>query len=163
MPISKLTHSGDHDQMAPRNRRTGDLIPGVSPEMAAEYEANTRTLLPEGVAGPMLPEEAGYHDAIVRMAHTGEDDKYYSDNRTYVGAGKNWVNRNRDAAVSGNGMGFVSAIQQSGDPRLGGASTRHGEGRMGSSVIQQDFDAARLYEKGVRTAQIDDLDSRLPK
>jgi hypothetical protein len=127
--------------------------------MAAEYEANTRTLLGQGVAGPMLPGEAGFHDALVRKAHYGDDAADYKSDRTYVGPGTNW-DQYRDSAVHSTGMGFMAALSQEGDPRLGGASTKYGAGRMGSDVTEQDYEAARNYEKGVRNAQITELETR---
>lgn len=75
--MQKKTFSGDHHMLAPRNARTGQLIhPGaMSPEMLETWEADTHSLQglgaePSGVAhGPYLPEQAGYHDAVVRRSN----------------------------------------------------------------------------------------------
>ena len=167
MPKAKLTHSGDHDQMAPRNRRTSELIPGMSPEEAAEYIANTRTLLAAGEAGPMLPYEAGYHDATIRR-HAGADSDYGSDN-VYVGAGRNFSRS--DAVREGGGAGFSGAVAQEGDPRLGGTVIKYGNygdgpidtktGRNSLSTVSQDFDAMRSYERGAKDSRSADLNRRV--
>ena len=171
MPKAKLTHSGDHDQMAPRNRITSQLIPGMSPEEAAEYIANTNTLLAAGEAGPMLPYQAGYHDETIRR-HAGSDkDTEYGSENTYVGAGRNF--KRMDAVLEGGGPGHPGMIDQEGDVRLGGTVIKYGNygdgpidkktGRNSLSTVSQDFDAMRSYERGATASRYAHFDRSIDK
>ena len=128
------------------NRRTGETMTGLTPKMAERWEHNTRTLLPEGVAGPMLPEDAGYHDAAVRMSNAWNGD-IGTPGQTYVGPTSNEDYHSLDIMSTKNvSYGLSHDLAEEGDPRVGGRIVD----RSNSNVVStsQDPHAFRKYIEG---------------
>lgn len=165
--IVKKIFSGDHDQVAPRHPRTGSLIhPGaLTDEQRATWEQDTNTLLPEGVAGPMLPEQAGYADAAVRMSNRLKHRYTILDPKYDYGRGS-IPDEDIQASYKGDWMRGSSGekpayydsessllgLPTEGDYRIGGMEKirSYDDSMLGRRTYSYSLESARMYSKGAK-------------
>lgn len=164
---SSKKFNGEHGMLAPINKRTEDLIPGMPSSIAETWEEDTKTLLPKGVSGPMDPAEAGYHDSVIRQLNTDTDnDKDYlgfSNTETYIGRSRNEDNSTdklRDSTYHSSSVSPIYDLTQLGDYRVGGRAPQNQSELMidpnteeplntGRTAYFQDSKAFDEYLRGV--------------